>query len=305
MSSENVTSPAEAVAVQKTGLAVPIPSSPTRILLRLPVKEWEDWVSYPAAIEACLDWANLSVQDYRERKHNIFVEALMPLDLPHVPQKRFHVAIDLYARSYDVKDMKDVEHKIYTVRRDPEGNITVGLPRPERHVAHILRGTREVTDEKWFWGGAYVLQRAALPAPSSPTRILLRLPKKEWVWESHRDAIVAYLNWSNRSVKDFEQGKHECYVEFKQDPEVPQKRYHIAIDLYALSYEVKDMKDVRDGKDVEHEIYTVRRNSEGQITVHGCQPPVRAENIIREMRKVTDESWPWRGEHPFRPAYSK
>lgn len=38
-------------------------------------------------------------------------------------------------------------------------------------------------------------------------------------------------------------------------------------DLYALSYEVKDMKDVRDGKDVEHEIHAVRRDSEGQMQV--------------------------------------
>ncbi|KAH0353025.1 hypothetical protein KCU81_g1880, partial [Aureobasidium melanogenum] len=103
-------------------------------------------------------------------------------------------------------------------------------------------------------------------------------------------AIVAYLQWANRSVSDFEQGKHECYVEFEQDPEVTQKRYHIAIDLYALSYEVKDMKDVRDGEDVEHEIYA---------------PPVLAAHILRETRKITDESWPWGGGHPLLPAYSK
>lgn len=123
MSSENTTSPAEYSTDQKTGLTVPIPSSPTRILLRLPVKEWEDGYSYRAAIEAYLSWANLSVQDYQDRKHNIFLEPLQPLDPQFAPQKRFHVAIDLYARSYDVKDMKEVEHKIYTVRRDSEGNM--------------------------------------------------------------------------------------------------------------------------------------------------------------------------------------
>lgn len=120
MSSENIASSAEASMDQNTELAVPIPSSPTRILLRLLVKEWEYAHSYRAAIEAYLSWANLPVQDYRERKHNLFIEPLQPLD---VPQKRFHVAIDLYALSYDVKDMKDVEHKIYAVRRDSEGNM--------------------------------------------------------------------------------------------------------------------------------------------------------------------------------------
>lgn len=120
MSSEDIASPAEAFLDQKTQPAVPIPSCPTRILLRLPVKQWEEFYSYRAAIEAYLDWANLSVQDYKELKHNVFLEPLQPLD---IPQKRFHVAVDLYALSYDVKDMKEVEHKIYDVRRDSEGKM--------------------------------------------------------------------------------------------------------------------------------------------------------------------------------------
>ncbi|KAG9685449.1 hypothetical protein KCU95_g12296, partial [Aureobasidium melanogenum] len=132
----------------------------------------------------------------------------------------------------------------------------------------------------------------ALPAPPSPTRILLRLPKKEWVWESHRDAIVAYLQWANRSVSDFEQGKHECYVEFEQDPEVPQKRYHIAIDLYALSYEVKDMKDVRDGKDVEHEIYAVRRDTEGQIRLYSLHTSSAKRENSPTNRGLGEENTP-------------
>ena len=108
---------------QSDETASPIPSSPTRIILRLPVKQWEEhWFSYPTAVTAYLEWANLSVQDYREMKHNVYVEPLQPLD---VPQKRFHIAIDLYALSYDVKDMKDVEHKIYAALRNPDGEMWV------------------------------------------------------------------------------------------------------------------------------------------------------------------------------------
>lgn len=120
MGNENSEPPTDSALHQKRE-SIPLPpSSPTRILLRLPVKMWEYGHSYRAAIEAYLSWANLPVQDYSDWKHNIFLEPLQPRD---VPQKRFHVAIDLYALSYDVKDMKDVEHKIYAVLRDPEGNM--------------------------------------------------------------------------------------------------------------------------------------------------------------------------------------
>ncbi|KAK6001679.1 hypothetical protein QM012_002169 [Aureobasidium pullulans] len=145
----------------------------------------------------------------------------------------------------------------------------------------------------------------ALPPPPSPTRILLRLPVKEWVWESYSDAIVAYLEWANRSVSDFRQGKHEVFVELQQDPEVPQKRYHIALDLYTLSYNVKDMKDVRNMEDVKHEMYDVRRDSEGKITLRLPHPERHVAHIIRRTREITDEKWPWEGEHVMLKAYTK
>lgn len=121
MSTEDDTPPAESTMNQSNETELPIPSSPTRIILRLPVKQWEEhWFSYPTAVTAYLEWANLPVQDYRELKHNVYVEPLQALD---VPQKRFHIAIGLYTLSYDVKDMANVEHKIYAALRDPDGKM--------------------------------------------------------------------------------------------------------------------------------------------------------------------------------------
>lgn len=95
------------------------PSVPTRIILRLLVKDFDNetfsWSDYYAAVEAYLVWANRPIAEYKEKKHNIHVEPFQDLELR---QKRFHVIIDLNALSFEVKNMNDIHHEVYEIKRD-------------------------------------------------------------------------------------------------------------------------------------------------------------------------------------------
>lgn len=100
--------------------------------------------------------------------------------------------------------------------------------------------------------------------PSHPTRIILRLYVKDFdgngfSWFDSSSAVETYLKWANRSLDDWKQKKHNIFVEPHQDPEVNQKRFHILIDLYALSFHVEDMKTVR------HELYEIHRLDDGTL----------------------------------------
>lgn len=104
----------------------PPPSVPTRIILRLLVEDFDNntrgysWTQYPCAIEAYLIWAHRPLADWSEKKHNIFVESFQDLE---VMQKRFHVIIDLQSLSFEVKNMDQVYHEIYEIKRDSEGKL--------------------------------------------------------------------------------------------------------------------------------------------------------------------------------------
>lgn len=97
------------------------PSVPTRIILRLLVKDFDNesfsWSDYSAAVEAYLVWANRPTSEYKERKHNIHVEPFQDLELG---QKRFHVIVDLNSLLFEVKDMNDIHHEVYEIKRDGE-----------------------------------------------------------------------------------------------------------------------------------------------------------------------------------------
>lgn len=73
------------------------------------------WSDYPSAIEAYLKWSNRSIEDWRRKKHNIFVEQLQH---PELKQKRFHVILDLNSGSHMVENMNCVHHEIYEIKRD-------------------------------------------------------------------------------------------------------------------------------------------------------------------------------------------
>lgn len=98
------------------------PSHPIRIILRVHVKDFDgngfSWFDYPTAIETYLEWADRSLDDWRQKKHNVFVE---PFQDPEVKQKIFHVIIDLYSLSFHVEDMTTVRHEVYEIKRLDDG----------------------------------------------------------------------------------------------------------------------------------------------------------------------------------------
>jgi len=100
---------------------------------------------------------------------------------------------------------------------------------------------------------------------SGPNRVILRMRVKDfdgnYSWFTYPTAVKTYLSWVKRSVTDYEDMKHNVYVEPLQDPEVNQRKFHIVIDFYALSSSVQDF-----GK-VHHEIFLMRRDEEGELSV--------------------------------------
>lgn len=102
------------------------PSHPTRIILRLYVKDFEgngfSWFDHTTAIETYLKWADRSLDDWKQKKHNVFVEHFQD---PEVNQRSFHVLIDLYSLSFHVEDMDTVQHEIYRIRRLGDGTLYV------------------------------------------------------------------------------------------------------------------------------------------------------------------------------------
>lgn len=101
----------------------PVPEHPNRIILRMRVQDFDgeySWFSYPTAVETYLSWAGRSVTDYKERKHNVYVELLQDSE---VNQRHFHIVIDFYSLSFDVQDFNQVHHEIFRMKRDAEGEL--------------------------------------------------------------------------------------------------------------------------------------------------------------------------------------
>lgn len=110
-------------AVEGTTIPTAPERQPNRVILRLRVQDFDgkySWFSYPTAVEKYLSWAGRSVTDYKERKHNVYVEVYGD---PEVHQRHFHIIIDLYSLSFDVQDFNEVHHEIFLMRRNEEGEL--------------------------------------------------------------------------------------------------------------------------------------------------------------------------------------
>ncbi|KAF1351420.1 hypothetical protein BDV97DRAFT_389674 [Delphinella strobiligena] len=110
---------------------------------------WQWLFLVPIPIEAYLKWAERPLVDWHEKRHNIFVEPIQDIE---VQQKRFHVIIDLYSLSYEVKHMDNVSHEWYQIKRDSEGNLNVLQAKSLAVAQTLLSGTRHFTDEYYPWG---------------------------------------------------------------------------------------------------------------------------------------------------------
>ncbi|THY40951.1 hypothetical protein D6C98_09454 [Aureobasidium pullulans] len=131
----------------------PCPSHPTRIILRVHVKDFDgngfSWYHYPTAIETYLRWAGRSLDDWKQRKHNIFVE---PLQDPEVKQKIFHIIIDLNSLSFQVEDMNAVQHELYEIKRRDDETLTLRQAKSPIVAQNIISKTRFFTDKSYPWG---------------------------------------------------------------------------------------------------------------------------------------------------------
>jgi hypothetical protein len=110
-------------AVQESILSTVPESHPHRVILRCRVSDFDkpfQWFKYSTAVEAYLRWAGRPIEDYKERKHNVFVE---PLQDPELRQTKFHMIIDFYSLSFDVQDMNGVHHEIFLIRRGEKDEL--------------------------------------------------------------------------------------------------------------------------------------------------------------------------------------
>jgi hypothetical protein len=113
----------ESPTTQETTQAIVPDTRPNRVILRCRVSDFDkpfQWYRYPEAVEAYLTWAGRSVTDYKEKKHNVFVELLQD---PELRQTKFHIIIDFYSLSFDVQDLDQVHHEIFLIRRDDKDEL--------------------------------------------------------------------------------------------------------------------------------------------------------------------------------------
>jgi hypothetical protein len=57
---------------------------------------------------------------------------------------------------------------------------------------------------------------------------------KPFQWYAYSTAVEAFLRWAGRSVADYEEKKHNVFVELLQDPEVGQTKSNMIVDFYSL-----------------------------------------------------------------------
>ncbi|KAF1351279.1 hypothetical protein BDV97DRAFT_368924 [Delphinella strobiligena] len=131
--------------------------TPRRIILRLRVADFDGdghtWEQYPDAVKAYLEWAGYSTADYeghwRERKHYAHVEPFQALD---VPQKRFHIMLDMDYKSVPDSPLSEVSHEIYRIRRDNQGQLKVTAFRNAAEARNIISKIRVFSDVLYHWG---------------------------------------------------------------------------------------------------------------------------------------------------------
>jgi hypothetical protein len=110
-------------AIQEPILPTVPTSRPNRVILRCRVSDFNkpyQRFRYSTVVEAFLHGAGRSVDDYPERRHNVFVE---PLQDPELKQTKFHIIIDFYSLSFEVQDMNEMHHEIFLITRDDKNEL--------------------------------------------------------------------------------------------------------------------------------------------------------------------------------------
>ncbi|KAF1991054.1 hypothetical protein K402DRAFT_417127 [Aulographum hederae CBS 113979] len=129
-------------------------------------------------------------------------------------------------------------------------------------------------------------------ADETPKRVILRLRVNELSergFSDHHAAIDAYLAFAGRPpFKEFDYNKHHVYIEPFQDEELNQTSLHIVLDFFYPDL-VTDPHD----KAIQHELYRVRRDGDGNFQVTWFKNPLEAKNYIVKARDFLDMIIPW------------
>lgn len=115
---------------------------------------------------------------------------------------------------------------------------------------------------------------SSLPdVPASQKRVILRLRVSDFdgqgrAWQDYPDAIRTFLVWYGRPASEYgpywTDWKHYAHVEPFQAADVPQKRFHIMLDMeYKAS--PRYISDDTLPREVPHEVYRIIRNREGKL----------------------------------------
>ncbi|KAE8151301.1 hypothetical protein BDV25DRAFT_139022 [Aspergillus avenaceus] len=121
-----------------------------------------------------------------------------------------------------------------------------------------------------------------------PKRVILQLRVDHFIecrQEGFEKAIEEYLAANGRSMDEIRSERHFVHIEPFQDQDVPQKYFHIILDLE------QDQGPVR-LETVPHDLFYIRRTDKG-IQLLKAKNPLRTENLLRKMRVYTDDLYPW------------
>ncbi|KAB8278496.1 hypothetical protein BDV30DRAFT_203929 [Aspergillus minisclerotigenes] len=124
--------------------------------------------------------------------------------------------------------------------------------------------------------------------PKQPKRVILQLRVDQFtdcLQDDFEDAIEKYLVASGRSMSEIRLGRHFIHIEPFQSDDVPQKYFHIVLDLEQSQGPVAFCT-------LPHELFHIRRSGKGMQLLKTNNQLI-AENMLRKIRFYTDELYPW------------
>ncbi|KAB8203340.1 hypothetical protein BDV34DRAFT_199339 [Aspergillus parasiticus] len=124
--------------------------------------------------------------------------------------------------------------------------------------------------------------------PKQPKRVILQLRVDQFIdclQDDFEDAIEKYLVVSGRSMSEIHLGRHFIHIEPFQSDDVPQKYFHIVLDIEQCQGPVAFCT-------LPHELFHIRRTGRGMQLLKTNNQLI-AENMLRKIRSYTDELYPW------------
>lgn len=121
-----------------------------------------------------------------------------------------------------------------------------------------------------------------------PKRVILQLRVDQFIdclQEDFEKAIEKYLILSGRSMSEIRSGRHFIHIEPFQSEDVPQKYFHIVLDMEQSQGPVNFHT-------LPHELFYIRRTDKG-MQLFKTNNMLMAENLLKKMRIYTDDLYPW------------